>query len=304
LNDPEAIARFQSVLQDNLVELYLDGNVSFETSQQALQQAIDTTPLRGLFTATLTADLTFAPSNESNTSSERGDDESRFLEDPRWAGDTSFNSEDDASNNPPPAVRAYATADGTIYGVDGFVNTDSDDEEEAFWTAQAAEIRRLQAQEPTPETTAERINLARASYERTTLDRASHVRSLTADLSAQEWEEHQQHVNRVANRLAEHSPAVLDRAVGHVLVTVENFPVDEPGIDPRSILHNEARAVVLLPIIEDIPRIGFGSIVIDRLRRSEEYIAGDLLLWIAAEASEINENELEAETENSTTLPQ
>jgi hypothetical protein len=156
-----------------------------------------------------------------------------------------------------------------------------------------------------PETTAELIDLARASYERTILDRASHVRSLTADLSAQEWEEQQQHVNQIADRLAEHSTAVLDSAVGHVLVVVETFPVDEPGIDPRSILHNEARAVVLLPIIEDIPRIGFGSIIIDRLRRSEdEYIAGDLILWIASEASQINEDELEAETEDSTTLPQ
>jgi hypothetical protein len=195
LNDPEAIARFQSVLEHNILELHLAGNVSDETAQQALQQAIDTTPLRGLFTTTLTADLSFAPPDGgSDSSSERGDDEPRFLEDPRWTGNTSSNSEDDDSD-PPPAVRAYATADGTIYGVDGFVNTDSDDEEEAFWTAQAAEIRRLQAQEETPETTAERINLAHASYERTTLDRASHVRSLTADLSAQEWEERQQHVN-------------------------------------------------------------------------------------------------------------
>jgi hypothetical protein len=80
--------------------------------------------------------------------------------------------------------------------------------------------------------------------------------------------------------------------------------VDDPSIDPRSILHNEVRAVVLLPIIEDIPRIGFGSIVIDRLRRSKEYIASDLLIWIASEASDIDEDELEAETENSTTLPQ
>jgi hypothetical protein len=213
LNNPEAIARFQSVLEENLLELHLDRNVLFETSQQALQQAIDTTPLRGLFTATLTAGLTFAPSNdESDTSSDRGDDEPRFLEDERWTGNTSFNSEDNASD-PPAAVRAYVSPDGTIYGVDGFVNTDSDDKEEAFWTAQAAEIHCLQVQEQMPESTAERINLACASYERIPLDRASHIRSLTADLSAQEWEERQQHVNRVANRLAEHSTAVLDSAV-------------------------------------------------------------------------------------------
>jgi hypothetical protein len=31
---------------------------------------------------------------------------------------------------------------------------------------------------------------------------------------------------------------------------------------------------------------------------------GDLLIWIAAEASEIDEDELEAKTEDSTTLPQ